>query len=159
MSKLSWCRVNCQKSVLKTSCTGVFKCLLKSIADSRVCATTATNGTSISHTSLACLSAMCNMTSSSWLQQCEHQSLSSVVLSGTGNQVFVNGHSDTFPTGFKSLKIDPIALTSQWLSGRWETNLKTWYALGNNCRNLLSSIHTLELLSYSLTGKTTSMVL
>lgn len=39
---------------------------------------------------------MCNMTSSSRLPQCEHQSLSSMVLSGTGNQVFVNVHSDTF---------------------------------------------------------------
>lgn len=42
-----------------------------------------------------------NMTSTSRFPQNEHQSVSHMVLSGAGNQVFVNMHSNIVPVFFK----------------------------------------------------------
>lgn len=72
--------------------TAAFRCLWESPTSkaSRNCCTTASNSTGVFHIILACLSSMCNSTSSSQFQHFEHQSLSGTVLSGIHYQVFSN---------------------------------------------------------------------
>lgn len=91
----------------KNLLTGAFKCLWECPASkaSRISCTTATNSTSFCRIILACLSSVCNMTSSRQFPFFQHQRLSEMVLSGTQNQEFskqsLNVHSDVFPISNK----------------------------------------------------------